>query len=692
MYRKLALSIIACLMLFSIIASISAYGNVAPGTRAESARHSETINAATVSMRSVPLDFDAQTPKPIRRIKHHPRPFRVDEDYIQQLREEGQIKGKDIARQDPGALDRSKANGIDGVPCRSYNGINSTGWNPPDPHAAVGIDHVVAVVNSSIAIFHKESGSPLYQVTASSFFAPVSPPSTFIFDPKVVYDPFEDRFIILFLCTDDVSQASFLVAVSKTGDAMGDWWLYDLDATLTGEIPADVWPDYPGLGFDHSDAVYVTSNDWGFSTGYQFAKIRILKKAELYTGAISGWYDFWRMRYNNNETAFTVKPAVTLSDAGCEYFLSNIWYGSNYTTYWKVTDAGTDTPVIELMPQVNLSAPYTGPPNPTQPHTSTTLQAIGPMTQEIFFRNEKLYTTFSQSFNWGSGYVASLRLIGIDVATANPFLNEIYGADGKHYFFPAIATDYRDRIYLTFSVSSSEDFPSVFFVDAYEKDNTAHGLRIGLDYFGSGGSTRWGDYCGIAVDPSQKSVWMFHEWATASHAWSTWIGQVPGEPSEPGHLSPADSELVPLPNIVLEWEDFQVIDSFIVEIDNNSNFASPEIIDTVEEATYTASGSAMISGYPQYWRLMATNDCGATPYTSAWSFIPCGEMHGNADGNTFIDIDDVVFIIQYIFVGGPEPDPSWQGDADCNGETDIDDVVYIIEYIFSGGPQPCGGC
>ena len=30
------------------------------------------------------------------------------------------------------------------------------------------------------------------------------------------------------------------------------------------------------------------------------------------------------------------------------------------------------------------------------------------------------------------------------------------------------------------------------------------------------------------------------------------------------------------------------------------------------------------------------------------------------------------------------------GDANCSGAVDIDDVVYVITYIFSGGPPPCG--
>ena len=55
------------------------------------------------------------------------------------------------------------------------------------------------------------------------------------------------------------------------------------------------------------------------------------------------------------------------------------------------------------------------------------------------------------------------------------------------------------------------------------------------------------------------------------------------------------------------------------------------------------------------------------------------------------DIDDVVYIISYIFTGGPAPTPCpvTSGDADCSCEIDVDDVVYAIEYIFLGGSAPC---
>jgi len=74
------------------------------------------------------------------------------------------------------------------------------------------------------------------------------------------------------------------------------------------------------------------------------------------------------------------------------------------------------------------------------------------------------------------------------------------------------------------------------------------------------------------------------------------------------------------------------------------------------------------------------------------SFLVSIYFCGNADNRGSVDIDDVVFLISYIFAGGPSPDPLDSGDADCSQAVDIDDVVYLIAYIFSGGPEPCADC
>ena len=62
---------------------------------------------------------------------------------------------------------------------------------------------------------------------------------------------------------------------------------------------------------------------------------------------------------------------------------------------------------------------------------------------------------------------------------------------------------------------------------------------------------------------------------------------------------------------------------------------------------------------------------------------------GDADGSGGIDISDVVYVVAYIFAGGPAPTPAAAGDVNCDVLTDISDAVYLIAYIFNGGPAPC---
>ncbi len=68
---------------------------------------------------------------------------------------------------------------------------------------------------------------------------------------------------------------------------------------------------------------------------------------------------------------------------------------------------------------------------------------------------------------------------------------------------------------------------------------------------------------------------------------------------------------------------------------------------------------------------------------------------GDANASGFVDIDDAVLLVDFIFVGGAPPNPLELGDANCSGgdvPVDIDDVVYLINFIFKGGPEPCDDC
>jgi hypothetical protein len=62
----------------------------------------------------------------------------------------------------------------------------------------------------------------------------------------------------------------------------------------------------------------------------------------------------------------------------------------------------------------------------------------------------------------------------------------------------------------------------------------------------------------------------------------------------------------------------------------------------------------------------------------------------NADGLT--DVTDVVFLINYLFINGPNPDPFFTGDLNCDGQILTDDVVFLINYLFIDGPPPPASC
>ena len=62
---------------------------------------------------------------------------------------------------------------------------------------------------------------------------------------------------------------------------------------------------------------------------------------------------------------------------------------------------------------------------------------------------------------------------------------------------------------------------------------------------------------------------------------------------------------------------------------------------------------------------------------------------GDANADLTANITDAVYLITYIFAGGPPPNPMASGDVNCDGTVNITDAVYLITYIFGGGPAPC---
>jgi hypothetical protein len=57
-------------------------------------------------------------------------------------------------------------------------------------------------------------------------------------------------------------------------------------------------------------------------------------------------------------------------------------------------------------------------------------------------------------------------------------------------------------------------------------------------------------------------------------------------------------------------------------------------------------------------------------------------------GDGTVDVSDIVFLLNYLFVHGPTPDPYSEGDVTCDGVIDISDVVFLLNYLFIHGPAP----
>jgi len=66
----------------------------------------------------------------------------------------------------------------------------------------------------------------------------------------------------------------------------------------------------------------------------------------------------------------------------------------------------------------------------------------------------------------------------------------------------------------------------------------------------------------------------------------------------------------------------------------------------------------------------------------------CGDVNSSGE----VDIDDITYMLGFVFLGGPGPLPIASGDVDCNSTLDIDDIVEILVYIFIGGVELCSEC
>ncbi len=68
----------------------------------------------------------------------------------------------------------------------------------------------------------------------------------------------------------------------------------------------------------------------------------------------------------------------------------------------------------------------------------------------------------------------------------------------------------------------------------------------------------------------------------------------------------------------------------------------------------------------------------------------CCVVRGDAlHDNGLILVNDLVYLVNHVFKGGPPPICPEEGDALAdNGLILVNDLVYLVNYVFKGGPVP----
>ena len=106
--------------------------------------------------------------------------------------------------------------------------------------------------------------------------------------------------------------------------------------------------------------------------------------------------------------------------------------------------------------------------------------------------------------------------------------------------------------------------------------------------------------------------------------------------------------------------------------------------------------TGVISGFPvvsdSFDFTVRVTDSGTPPDTDSQELHvvmePGSFVRGDVNLDGEINVGDVTYLINYVFIAGPQPLPWESGDVNCDGEVDIADVMYLINYLFIDGPPP----
>lgn len=516
---------------------------------------------------------------------------------------------------------------------------------PPDPIGTAGIDRLIAVVNVMIEARSK-SGTLLWRDALKDFFHDLSP-QTYTFDPKVVYDHYEDRFLVVVLekeqsgkNPDPENKSRIFLAVSKDGTPESatalDWYYHEITAKTLIESE-EYWADYPGFEVDE-EAIYITANMFSFEggTGKNKTHLWIIDKGTsdgFYAGdsASVAVYDPYA---SNSGIASTTMPTQVFGINGA---------GSGVGTY-LVAYSGLSNGTTEFIQVVRINNPLGTPsfsfpsyvslgdlendtqqelPDAPQLDSDILIEVNDRRVLDCVWRNNVLWltTTINPITSPDAGQTTA-HWIKINTSGTLTLLDQgnIGGEDiapNTFTFFPAIAVNSAGDAMFGFSASAETIYAGAYVTGRQTGDTpgtvqSSETVRAGEDYyvrtFGDLTETkpnRWGDYSGMALDPINDDIfWVFNEYAAVrgdsangeDGRWGTvWAGSSfdPVSITLSNHSIPDDYTL--LPNYPNPFNQSTTISFFLPEY----QFINLEIFDSNGKKILTMMNESKHAGFHQ---------------------------------------------------------------------------------------------
>ncbi len=419
----------------------------------------------------------------------------------------------------------------------SFIGIPATGWQPSDTSIAVGQSNILLGVNTDLAGFSKTGTQQFRWNNMTALFKNVLPAGASIFDPALFYDHYEHRYVVVVAARRQNPAGSWLlVAASQTENPGGTYWLWALDVSLDGSTHTNNWGDYPKVGFD-TQGVYLSMNMFaiGGGGGFQYAKIRILNKRELYTGSALHWYDFWNLKDPDNSLSFTVQPAAHFRGTGGNppaYFVNGKFPSGNSLTLWVLANplASWSGGAPTLTRRDVACRAYDFPPNAQQLGSPNLVATNDPRLLNAVFQfvgnTQHLWTCHTVKVTWAGEAQARSAVQWYEIDVNGGVVQQgAFGASGNYYFFPAIQTDVNRNAFLVFCRSGSSEYVSIRQTGRGVNDpaNSLQGSALVKAGESAYTGNRWGDYTGICRDGADATVvWGYAQYAAASGAWGTW--------------------------------------------------------------------------------------------------------------------------------------------------------------------------